>query len=88
MTPLYRIEISPKAKRDLRKIPNTDFEKIDRAIMALEQNPRPFGVKKLQDKVHRVRMGNWRIIYAIDDSEKWISIVGVKRRSEKTYRTF
>lgn len=84
----YRLEISPKAKRDLRKLSRADFEKIDPAILSLENNPRPFGIKKLQDRVHRIRIGDWRVIFAIFDTEKWVSILAVKRRSEKTYRNF
>jgi mRNA interferase RelE/StbE len=75
-----------RVEKELDKVPADVFAKIDNAIMGLSKNPRPFGVKKLDDDIHRIRVGEWRILYAILDKEARIVILRVARRNEKTYR--
>jgi mRNA interferase RelE/StbE len=58
---------------------------VARAILGLEANPRPHRCKKLVDDIYRVRVGRYRIIYKIFDSEKLVLIGKVTRRSEDTY---
>ena len=82
----YRIFLEPRAERELDKIPPSEFSKIDKAILSLGSNPRPFGVKKLDDRLHRIRLGDWRIIYAIFDKESKLAILRVARRNERTYK--
>ena len=82
----YRLELSPHARRSLSKIPHKDFRKLDFTISNLEDNPRPHGVKKLKGLIHRIRAGDWRVIYLISDEEKLVSILDVIRRSESTYK--
>lgn len=82
----YRLELSPHARRSLNKVPHKDFLKIDPVITSLRDNPRPHGAKKLKGPIHRVRIGDWRIIYLIADEEKLVSILDVVRRSESTYK--
>ena len=82
----YRILLEPRAERELDKIPASEFNKIDKTILGLRSNPRPFGVKKLDEKLHRIRIGNWRVIYAIFDSESKLVILRVVRRNERTYK--
>jgi mRNA interferase RelE/StbE len=73
-------------KRELDRIPQPFFAKIDRAIQGLHKNPRPFGVKKLEENLHRIRIGDWRVIYAIFDPELKVVILRIARRTEKTYK--
>ena len=82
----YRIFLEPRAERELDKIPPSEFSKIDKAILNLGFNPRPFGAKKLDDRLHRIRLGDWRIIYAIFDKESRLVILRVVRRNERTYK--
>lgn len=82
----YEVILRPQAEKELNKVPGDIFPKIDRAIRGLGENPRPFGVKKLEDHLHRIRVGDWRIIYAIFDRERQVAILRVTRRSERTYR--
>jgi mRNA interferase RelE/StbE len=84
---VYEVLLEPRARKELDKVPTEAFSKIDRAILALAQNPRPFGAKKLDKKLHRIRVGDWRILYAIFDTETRIVILRVVRRNEKTYRS-
>lgn len=62
------------------------FSNIDMKIAELKDNPRPHGVKKLKDHLHRIRIGAWRVIYLIDDATHLVSILDVLRRSERTYK--
>ena len=83
---IYRLELSPHARKSLNRIPNKDFLKIDPVILNLKNNPRPHGVKKLKGSLHRVRVGDWRIIYLLSDEDRLVSILDVARRSESTYK--
>ena len=84
----YEVVLDPRAQRELDKVSSDVFSKIDSSIRELARNPRPFGVKKLDDNLHRIRIGNWRVVYAILDREKRIVILHVAKRNERTYRGF
>ena len=82
----YKIEIKKSAAKELRKIPSTALAKIVAKIQSLSSNPRPFGSKKLvgQDR-YRVRQGDYRILYTIEDDVLVITVVKVANRKE-SYR--
>lgn len=88
MTVVYQIFLAPRAEKELDRVPSEFFNKIDKAITGLSRNPRPFGVKKLDENIHRIRIGDWRVIYAILENEKRILVLHVARRNEKTYKNF
>lgn len=44
------------------------------------------GVAKLRDRVHRIRIGPWRVIYLIDDAQRVVVVNAVRRREKDTYR--
>jgi mRNA interferase RelE/StbE len=82
----YELKIMPYAARSLKKL-RRDRElvmRIDREIQSLAANPRPRGCKKLRssthDILHRLRVGDWRILYAIEDDELIVLILEVVRR--------
>jgi len=77
--------MTPKAKKELDKLPLKDFRRLDKAIWALAQNPRPRGVKKLRGPHYRIRVGDWRVVYAIFNKDQLVIIGKVARRSERTY---
>ena len=83
---MYRVEIARTAQRDLDRIRGDDLSRIGEHVVGLESNPRPSGVKKLKDALHRIRVGDWRILYAIRDADKLVTILRVLRRNEGTYR--
>lgn len=83
---MYAIVFHSHTQRDLDAIPDDIWSKIDKAILGLAQNPRPPGVKKLNKNLFRIRIGSWRVIYAVADKELKVMILRVARRNEKTYR--
>ena len=83
---MYKVLISARAQKELSDVPANDYSKIKDKIISIDQNPRPSGVTKLEGCLHRVRVGNWRILYDIYDSKKEVLVLRVLRRSERTYK--
>ena len=65
----YKVVISKSAEKNLALLPKSAVAKIVSVLLSLENNPRPNGCKKLKGFVNlwRVRVGNFRIIYSIED---------------------
>lgn len=83
----YEVRLRQAAQKELDSISGRDLTAIASAISALEQNPRPSRVKKLADSgLWRIRVGHYRIVYAIDDMSQVITIVRIARRQEDTYK--
>ncbi|MBI2852982.1 MAG: type II toxin-antitoxin system RelE/ParE family toxin [Chloroflexi bacterium] len=82
---MYEVGFTPRARREFEKLAANDQKRLDAVIGELENNPRPIGVKKLSGVIHRIRVGEWRVIYAILDRERRIAVVKIARRSEDTY---
>ena len=82
----YEIFYDNTACKDLDSLPEIDYQRVDRKIVELGANPRPPGCEKLHDRVFRVRVGDRRIIYVVDDSQKRVIVSRVKRRNESTYK--
>jgi mRNA interferase RelE/StbE len=83
---VYKIELPKRVTKQLDKIPDKDYPSVSKAIQNLKETPRPIGCKKLLESLYRIRMGDYRVIYWIDDKTKTIIITKVERRREKTYR--
>jgi mRNA interferase RelE/StbE len=82
---VYRLEVTKSTRRELDKLSDKELERIVPAIRSLGENPRPRGSKKLRRNIHRIRVGDWRIIYAAFDKDKLVIVGKVARRSERTY---
>ena len=79
----YKVIIKSSAQRDLDKLPNKEVSRIIRRISQLKNNPRPVGVQKLTDKEgYRIRTGNYRFLFEIDDKNKEVSVYRIKHRKE------
>lgn len=79
----YSIQIKPAAQKDLLKLPPQTQTRLLDAIQTLSGNPRPAGVKKLQGHdLYRLRVGDYRIIYAIQDSELLILVATIGHRKD------
>lgn len=79
----YGLLVAPGAKRELGSIPQNLYPAIRDAISALRTNQRPPGNQKLRDRPgYRVRVGDYRIIYDIDDAQQTVTIRRVAHRRE------
>ena len=80
----YQVEIAPAAQREFKRLPPEVVRKVDTAILELEQAPRPHGCTKLEGSEHeyRLRVGDYRILYVIDDKAKLVTIAHVRKRSD------
>ena len=83
----YRVRLTPAAGRDLRALDRPVLRRIDAKILALAEDPRPNGVEKLtgDDNILRVRVGDYRILYTIEDAALSILVVRIRHR-RKVYR--
>ena len=85
--PPYRVDIAPAAVRQLRRLPPGDAARLRGPILALGLESRPPGATRLVDNDWwRLRVGDLRLIYAIDDSRRLVIILRAARRNESTYR--
>jgi mRNA interferase RelE/StbE len=83
---VYRLEISHTAHRQISKLPAQTRERVNSAIALLAENPRPPGVKKLTAREgYRLRIGNYRILYNIDNEAGTVVVYRVMPR-ENVYR--
>ncbi len=79
----YAVLILPRAQKELERIPARDYASVRAAILALAQNPRPADCTKLKGREGwRIRQGDYRIIYDIDDHQKTVTVVHVRHRRE------
>lgn len=78
----YEIIFERDAQKLYRKLPKNLIARLDRAILALADDPRPPGCKKLTGyDLYRIRVGEWRVIYAIEDDILVVLVVEVAPRS-------
>ena len=80
----YTISLSRRAEKEVLDLPPRTFSRIQEAIDRLGETPRPVGVRKLQgrDTDWRIRVGQFRILFSIDDSRHHIIIHRVTNRKD------
>lgn len=79
---IYRVEFEPDAWDELMALPTREAERIFTVIENLELEPRPSGVVKLTNEggLYRVRSGNYRVVYDIQDGVLLVLVVKVAKR--------
>lgn len=85
----YTVLLEHKAESELKKLRDAALRRVDLKIQSLRENPRPKGVIKLKGKEQegwRIRVGNYRILYLIDDDKKEIRIYRIKHRQEAYHK--
>lgn len=81
----YAVLLASRAGRELKDLPKDAIHRIDQAISSLSANPRPTGCKKLRSKTPegwRVRVGDYRILYQIDDAAKRVLVYRIGHRRD------
>ncbi|GAW65780.1 plasmid stabilization protein [Geoanaerobacter pelophilus] len=79
----YNVLLRESVRKDLDSIPKDDLRRIVARIGNLAHDPRPFGCEKLTGQErYRIRQGNYRIIYSIQDLELTVWVVKVAHRRE------
>lgn len=82
----WRLELTPKARKELDAVPEDDRARIQFKLWDLKSEPRPQGSAKIKgSSYYRIRQGDWRIVYLIDATQLVVLIVRVLRRNERTY---
>jgi mRNA interferase RelE/StbE len=83
----WRVELAPAAQRQLRRLPPGETARLRGPILALARDPRPPGALRLAGgPFWRLRVGDLRIIFVIDEQAQAIVVLRVARRNESTYR--
>ena len=79
----YELVFKKSVARDLRDFPNQDVERILQRIQSLSEDPRPAGCEKLSTQErYRIRQGNYRIVYEIEDHRLVVMIVRIGHRRD------
>ena len=79
----YRVTVKKSVAKDLSGLPKKDVRRILAAIQALADQPRPPGSKKLSGQErYRLRQGNYRILYSIEDDKLIVCVVRVGNRRD------
>jgi len=81
--PAYRVEIQRSAERDLDRLSKMLFDRISARLVALAEEPRPPGAEKLAGlEAFRLRVGDYRVVYEVDDSVRLVIVTRVRHRRE------
>ncbi len=80
---MYKLFILPSAQKDCDKLPQKIFDQIKSKIIPLMENPRPFGSAKMTgEEGYRIKSGEYRVLYRIDDKKRIHYIYRIKHRKD------
>ena len=81
---MYKLSITRRAEKEIRRLDRQTKNRILEAINALANQPRPAGCRKVlsEEGVWRIRVGDWRIGYLVDDKDDAITIIRIANRKE------
>ncbi|MFZ0748420.1 MAG: type II toxin-antitoxin system RelE/ParE family toxin [Pyrinomonadaceae bacterium] len=81
---MYEVVITPHAEREVKRLDRQTRNRILSAMIQLADNPRPAGCLKVKDRdrLWRIRVGDWRIGYEIDDGKSVVRVITVGHRRE------
>ena len=79
----YELRILPLAEKQLSRLNSPIYDSVKARISGLRDNPRPPGCQKLRDREGwRIRIGDYRVIYKINDIEKTVAVLQIGHRSD------
>lgn len=80
---MYEVRLHPEAVRAFRRLRGSARDRIEAAIDGLATDPRPRGAAKLAGRDDfRIRVGDYRIVYAVDDAERLVLVARIAHRRE------
>ncbi len=82
--PRYKVALTSSAAKELQKLPNQLVTRIFSRIETLAGSPRPPGCKKMRggDREWRVRIGDYRVVYTIDDAALLVEVTRIRHRKD------
>jgi mRNA interferase RelE/StbE len=79
----YEVVLKPSADKEFRKLPLDIKPRVSRELLQLGEDSRPPGIKKLRSRPgYRLRIGDYRVIYTIDDSAKMVFVLAIGNRRD------
>jgi mRNA interferase RelE/StbE len=81
----YAVLLEGQAEKELRSLPPQMLRRIDKRLLTLANEPWPKGLKKLKGKEGegwRIKVGDYRILYMVDKTEKVVKVYRIKHRRE------
>jgi mRNA interferase RelE/StbE len=80
----YQVALKASARKELERLPSKLVHRVFPKLEALASEPRPAGCKKLKggDDEWRIRIGDYRAVYVIDDSKLLVTVTRIRHRSE------
>ena len=85
---MYSVEVGRRAERDIARLPQEYARLVGRQLDSFSENPRPRGARRLRGQsVYRLRVGTYRVLYRVDDTEQVVYIERVAHRRD-AYRLF
>ncbi|MEW6001891.1 MAG: type II toxin-antitoxin system RelE/ParE family toxin [Nitrospirota bacterium] len=81
---MYRLAIKKSARKELDNLPDQIFLKVDKSILALKESPFPYPqAKRLKgEDRYRLRVGDYRVVYSVDEDQKTITLYRVRHRRD------
>jgi len=80
----YTVILERQAEKALRRLPRDALSRIDRLLLSLTNDPRPIGCKKPKgyESLWRLRVGDWRMVYAIEDDRLVVLVIEIAPRGQ------
>ena len=81
---MYEVYLERSAENDLKRLPTSTFDRIVYQIKTLAENPRPSGCRKITGSKNdwRIRIGDYRVLYEVNDRAKAVRVMRVRHRRE------
>jgi mRNA interferase RelE/StbE len=81
---VYKLAVKKSARKELNSLPNPIFLAIDKGILSLITNPLPYPQSKALKGEHkrRLRVGDYRVVYSVDEQQKTITIFRIRHRKD------
>jgi len=82
--PVYEVLLERRVERELKRLPAGAFGRVIQHLQSLAENPRPHGCRKLvgSQSDWRIRVGEYRVVYEIDDEAEVVRVMRVRHRKD------